>query len=451
MSLATCPRDPHEQEGSSATRRSSGAAASTAADPEACDDGVPDPGSRRASHISGSSSNGGRVRTAKAGPLLSASFNGNLPREWWGEGVGVVGGGGKCTWESLVHGSAALQLLFPQQPRPHGGRAAALWPPPRRPTASAAASALAQRLAGPLPLNPKARFCALRARLRVPAAARAQCRRRPRPWGLAWARPAPASPSRNLEASTSSSSSSSSSSRSRVVSLLDSQAPGRFPPDLAALFPSPPNMGQQPPWGVPWLGAGVTNNSSGRGHIGTSSSSSNSSTATSSSCTGSSVGRRRGRGIPAASGAREQRQPRGHAGAASPDPLRRGGAAAGSSSAVFGAGATGAAVWCDLPAGYVPLSFARAAMQLAAAAGGGSADEEDEDGVSGGEGEDEEEDDWVFDAEDDEGLEEGDEEEWDTDEEEEENDEGASRAGSDRFVFQRDGVIFGYWSRAPLG
>lgn len=113
--------------------------------------------------------------------------------------------------------------------------------------------------------------------------------------------------------------------------------------------------------------------------------------------------------------------------------------------------ASGAAIWCDLPFGQLPYPLILLALPGTRADNGSrSSDEDDADDVKDDE-------DWEFDAdEDDSNLDDEypDESGWEgeegLDEEGEEEDEG--ERVEERHVFRtRRGVIFGYWSRAPLG
>jgi len=124
-----------------------------------------------------------------------------------------------------------------------------------------------------------------------------------------------------------------------------------------------------------------------------------------------------------------------------------------SSSSAFSAGARGAAIWCDMPLGHLPFPLVIPFSLTRASSG---AEEDEESGLSDKEDDDK---DWVFDADEDEGLEDDSSDEgvdWGSDDEgdpDREDGGAATRdlAGSRGVFMTRRGVIYGYWSRTPLG
>jgi hypothetical protein len=421
------------------------------------------------------------VRTARPGPLLAASFFGNLPREWWSDAARQLAArrgaqrGPPVTWAALVLDSPAMRQLFPLRRVP-----GAAWPPPQPPPSPSPCGR--RRPAGP----PQRRAGARRGGSSGGGGAAATAPR-PKPWGGGGAAACPFAPAPAEPDSSSSGGGGGDAARGgpephlRALlsrggwgSPLDALWPPLPPDDLAPLFPPkwPAQLRWCPAGGNSGGGTSVSETLSGAGsgveRGGSSGSSSRSSRSRRSS--DGSVGRRSSSGSGAAAAGRaavasREARLRG----AEPPPDSDADAAAAAAAAAgppFAAGAWGAAVWCDLPAGHVPAPYAGALLRAAAgvrgrgAAGGprasaegawSSGEEEEED-----EEEDEEgggtflEDDLSGEEYEEEGLE---------DEEEEEGEEGGSEAEDGRLAaaaraapyMTPQGVVFGYWGRTPLG
>ncbi|GBF89421.1 hypothetical protein Rsub_01993 [Raphidocelis subcapitata] len=377
---------------------------------------------------------GKQVRTARPGGALQrASFYANLPREWWSEAARQQFGQPprrqqrqkqqqqqQPTWEALVLGSRTCQLLFPRR----AWQEHPTWGAPRRAAPPAVPGALAQRLSDPLPAAPRARRAHLRVRLATPPRERAAARRRPRPWGLVSWLPRGAEAQGQQAGACRGSCRAAGSGRGTHGSAGSDgggggggASPARLPPDdFAPLFTASP----QPQW---------CSNAAGSSHPAPQQ-----------------QGQQQGQ---------QQDQDPPEWGALLKGPCSGGG---GSGEDAFGAGAVGAAVWCDLPAGCLPrgvlLHAAAAAAEAAAPHGRGGADgwREDEDGGGEwGDGSGSDGGGWGAESDDDAGA-------WLSEDESSELEEealGADGGGgglADPCVYMTErGVVFGFWARTPLG